>query len=81
MVVDFLISDEDWEGVSNGAKNLIRKMLTLNPKKRITAQDALQDLWITNNQFEKPLNKNILDNLTNFQVRIVNCRVKVGSGM
>ena len=42
---EFTFYDEDWEMISEGAKNLIRKMLTLNPKKRISAKEALADEW------------------------------------
>lgn len=53
--------------ISKGAKNLIRQMLTLNPKRRISAQDALSDPWITENKIQQGLKQNIIDNLTNFQ--------------
>ena len=33
----FKFDPEDWDKISEDAKNLIRKMLTLDPKKRITA--------------------------------------------
>lgn len=42
-------------------------MLTLNPKKRISAQAALSDPWIANNNIGTALNKHIIENLTNFQ--------------
>ena len=37
---------EFWNSVSQSAKDLITKMLTVNPKKRITASRALQSHWI-----------------------------------
>lgn len=37
---------EFWNCVSQSAKDLITKMLTVNPKKRITASRALQSHWI-----------------------------------
>lgn len=67
MVDIVLCLEEDWERISEGAKNLIRRMLTLNPKKRISAQDALSDIWIINNQHNDPLNRNIMENITTFQ--------------
>ena len=64
---EFTFYDEDWEMISEGAKNLIRKMLTLNPKKRISAKEALADEWLTSNQNEAKLKANVLENLTSFQ--------------
>ena len=43
-------------------------MLILNPKNRISAAKALSDPWLTNNNIEKQLNKNIMDNISSFQV-------------
>ncbi|THG19010.1 hypothetical protein TEA_008748 [Camellia sinensis var. sinensis] len=37
-----------WPSISSGAKDLIRKMLTRDPKKRITAAEALADFGIIN---------------------------------
>ncbi|XP_072037970.1 calcium/calmodulin-dependent protein kinase type II delta chain-like [Amphiura filiformis] len=36
----------EWDTVTPEAKNLINSMLTVNPAKRITAQDALKHPWI-----------------------------------
>ena len=35
-----------WSHVSDDAKNLITRMLTVDPEKRITAQAALKSRWI-----------------------------------
>ena len=37
---------EDWGHISKEAKNLISKMLTLNPAKRFSAEQAYNDQWI-----------------------------------
>ncbi|CAA7033849.1 unnamed protein product [Microthlaspi erraticum] len=37
---------EPWPSISLGAKDLIRKMLTPNPKKRISAAQALEHPWL-----------------------------------
>jgi calcium-dependent protein kinase len=57
--------------VSHGAKNLISKMLTFDPRERITAKEALLDPWIqefAKIKFEdaKPLNIESLKKLKDF---------------
>ncbi|XP_073285952.1 calcium-dependent protein kinase 29 [Primulina huaijiensis] len=42
--VDFVISP--WPSVSNAAKDLIKKLLTRDPKKRITAAEAIEHPWL-----------------------------------
>lgn len=57
---------EFWAGVSNGAKQLVTRMLTVNPKKRITAARALESDWIVNGDEaleERQLNVKKLKNL------------------
>jgi len=36
-----------WDDISKGAKDMIKKFLTLDPKKRITAEDAMKDPWLS----------------------------------
>lgn len=35
-----------WENISEGAKDLICKMLCLDPKKRLTIQEVLNHRWL-----------------------------------
>ena len=35
-----------WDNVSMEAKSLVKKLLELDPKKRLTAEEAMQDEWI-----------------------------------
>ena len=42
----FQFHDEYWGQVSKGAKDLISSMLTVDPSKRVTATEALQNRWI-----------------------------------
>jgi len=42
----FEFRPEFWNSVSQSAKDLVTKMLTVNPKKRISASRALQSHWI-----------------------------------
>jgi len=50
-----------WDNVSESAKDLISKLLTLDPKKRITAQEALAHPWIANqdSNSEEHLNQTV----------------------
>jgi len=58
-----------WDQVSKQAKNLIDRLLIMDPKKRISAEEALKDPWILNS---KKNNKNenvelrIKSNITKF---------------
>ena len=62
---------EEWQNVSEEAKNLIKKMLEKDTKKRITALDALQDKWFKINKQKKTSNKllakNVLKNMKKFK--------------
>lgn len=69
----FTLDEEEWENVSNEAKDLVRKLLEYNPDKRISAAAALQHPWIVNvaptNTVSKTVAKKTLDNLKNFRAR------------
>jgi serine/threonine protein kinase len=38
--------DEEWANISAEAKDLITKLLNINPKKRYTCQQSLQHEWL-----------------------------------
>ncbi len=42
----FQFPSPEWDTVTPEAKDLINKMLTINPSKRITAAEALKHPWI-----------------------------------
>jgi calcium-dependent protein kinase len=42
----FSFDKDNWKDISPEAKILISKMLTLDPKKRISAKEAVKDIWI-----------------------------------
>ena len=46
---EFEFHEEDFNKVSNEAKDLISSLLEVNPKKRLSAREALEDLWICSN--------------------------------
>ena len=43
-----------WDTISEPAKELVRKCLTVDPNKRYTAEDVLKHAWISNNN-TKPI--------------------------
>lgn len=65
----FAFPEEDWSGISKKAKELIQKMLTYDPAKRISVCDCLQHEWFKHHFAEvKNSNKNnVLNNLKNFR--------------
>ncbi|XP_056697214.1 calcium-dependent protein kinase 19-like [Spinacia oleracea] len=45
-----------WPSISNGAKDLVKKMLTPNPKKRVTAAQVLDHPWLKDGEAsDKPI--------------------------
>lgn len=66
----FSFTPQDWKNVSEDAKNLIRLLLKLSPKDRLTAVDALNHEWI---KLKAPkaanvsLQSNFVDNLRGFR--------------
>lgn len=40
------ITKEPWDKISASAKDLVKKLLVVNPKQRLTAQQALQHPWL-----------------------------------
>ena len=54
---NFTFRHKIWNKVSSEAKNLVLKLLQVNPTKRLSAKEALEDIW-----FQKNVNINTLDN-------------------
>jgi serine/threonine protein kinase len=60
-----------WNAISEGAKDLLKKMLEKDPEKRINARDALMDPWIQSKKFNQPSEeeaKVLFSNIKNFHV-------------
>ncbi|KAI4336435.1 hypothetical protein L6164_014964 [Bauhinia variegata] len=59
---------EPWPSISDSAKDLIRKMLDQNPKKRLTAHEVLSHPWIVDDNVapDKPLDSAVLSRLKQF---------------
>lgn len=67
----YSLEDDEWQGISELAKDLVKKMLTYNPYMRISALEALEHKWIeenTKNEVNERLIRNTLINLKNFNV-------------
>lgn len=66
---DFDFDGEEWEDVSNDAKDLIKKLIC-KPERRLTASEALQHNWIrtlAKNRKVERLAKMNFDSLKKFQ--------------
>lgn len=68
----FRFKEQEWSQVSTQAKDLITKMLEKDPKKRISAVDALNDPWIltftTKEDIDLPLLADVLSKIQTFRV-------------
>ena len=43
---EFKFHPKMWKNISDDAKDLVKRMMTVDPEERITAADALQSPWI-----------------------------------
>ncbi|EER90764.1 hypothetical protein BDA96_01G065100 [Sorghum bicolor] len=61
-------SSEPWPSISESAKDLVRKMLIRDPKKRLTAHEALCHPWVCVDGVapDKPLDSAVLSRLKQF---------------
>jgi MAP kinase interacting serine/threonine kinase len=56
---EFDFPDKDWKFISDGAKDLIKRLLVRDASLRLTAAEVLQHPWVKNSQLlddERPLN-------------------------
>ncbi|KAI9202021.1 briggsae CBR-CMK-1 protein [Polychytrium aggregatum] len=47
MTADYAFDPDPWDTISASAKDLIRKLLVVDPSKRLTAEEALRHPWFT----------------------------------
>ncbi|XP_031260391.1 calcium-dependent protein kinase 20-like [Pistacia vera] len=64
--LDFI--SEPWPTISDGAKDLVRRMLVRDPKKRLTAHEVLSHPWVQVHGVapDKPLDSAVLSRLKQF---------------
>ena len=67
----FQFPEEDWDQVSDDAKDLIKKMLRKDVKKRLSALETMEHVWFKKHQekgtYDKKLAKNVLSNMKKFK--------------
>lgn len=68
---EFDFPEEEWSVITKEAKELISKMLTYDPKKRLSAMEVLKHEWFTKNkekkESDKKLAKSALSNMKRFK--------------
>ncbi|CAD8052575.1 unnamed protein product [Paramecium primaurelia] len=67
----FTFDPEDWETVSKEAKEFITKLLRMDPNKRLSAKQALDDPWLAKYAPSTQVNKKALNNLRQFQAETI----------
>ncbi|XP_021808745.1 calcium-dependent protein kinase 2-like [Prunus avium] len=64
--IDF--ASPPWPSISSSAKDLVRKMLTQDPKKRITSAQVLEHPWIKGGEAsDKPIDSAVLSRMKQFR--------------
>ena len=70
--IDF--NDEEWDNISNDAKDLIKKLLIKDINKRYSAKKALSHPWIVKNKNQVKIDNNkfgeVVSNLRNYSARL-----------
>lgn len=69
---------KQWSVISDEAKDLIHKMLTVSIEERITASEALRHPWITMVSKPELLSRDLTGNLPTFKQFEANRKLKVG---
>ena len=68
---EFDFPEEEWDCISDLAKDLIKKMLTYDPKKRLSANQVLKHPWFSSfnekNKSNKKIAQSALDNMKRFK--------------
>ncbi|CAD8179385.1 unnamed protein product [Paramecium pentaurelia] len=65
----FIFESRDWEDISKEAKSFISKLLRVDPKRRLSAREALDDPWLVKHNPTTQLNLRVLENIRQFQAQ------------
>ncbi|XP_051125295.1 calcium-dependent protein kinase 2-like [Andrographis paniculata] len=63
--IDF--DSSPWPSISSSAKDLVRKMLTKDPRRRITPTQVLEHPWIKGQASDKPIDSAVLSRMKQFR--------------
>ncbi|PRP82336.1 calcium/calmodulin-dependent protein kinase-like protein [Planoprotostelium fungivorum] len=70
LTADYEFPEEYWVGISDSAKDLVCKLLMLDPGKRFTAKQALKHPWLVNHDAEPKQNmQSVFDELKKYNSR------------
>lgn len=58
-----------WDNISDGAKDLIKRLLTVNPKRRYDGDQVLKHPWIQTGQSSEPIQGNYMGQIRKFYYR------------
>lgn len=75
---DFEFQSPWWDEISTEAKEFVSKLIVLDPKKRITAKQALAHPWLKRDSKKDALPHYTIDHMKDFNVRR---KKKAGSGL
>lgn len=65
----YSLEEDVWNSVSSPAKKLLQKLLVIDPTKRLSAEKALKDPWLSTVESAKgAVSVNVLKNITMLNV-------------
>ncbi|GFO06626.1 calcium/calmodulin-dependent protein kinase type iv-like [Plakobranchus ocellatus] len=66
---EFKFDSPWWDDVSDNAKDLVRKLLVVNPQKRLTPSAALKHVWVTGMANKKTHKEDTVEKIKEFNAR------------
>jgi len=78
---DYVFDEHHWDMISMSAKQVIARMLTVDPKRRITIKEALKSQWMTKSDEELGASAKVHLGTTIKNLRLFNARRSLKSAM